>query len=61
MYYSHNSNITCVGSTIKYIDFESIHYVVNLNVVSSFMVFSDFDSMLSWMYCWFISMKLFFS
>ena len=33
MYSSYNSNIKCVGSTIKYIGFESIHYVINLDIV----------------------------
>ena len=42
-YFSHNSNIKYVDSTIKYIGFESFHYVINLNDVSSFVVFSDFD------------------
>ena len=51
MYYSHNSNIKCVGSTIKYIGFESIHYAINLDDVLSFMVFSDFDYMFVSMYC----------
>ena len=46
MHSNHNSNIKCLGSTIKYIDFELIHYGINLNVVSS-SVFSDFDSMLT--------------
>ena len=32
MYYSRNSNI-------KYIDFESFHYTINLNASSSYMVF----------------------
>ena len=45
-YSSHNNNIKCVDSTIKCIDFESILYTINLNVVS-FSVFSDFDSMLT--------------
>ena len=45
MYSSHDSNIKCVGSTIKCVSFESIHYVINLNIVSSSMVFSGFDSM----------------
>ena len=51
MYSIHNSNIKCVGSTIKCIDFESIHYVINLDVVSSLMVFRDFDYMFLSMYC----------
>ena len=37
-YFSHNNNIKCVGSTIKYIGFELIHYAVNLNVGSSFII-----------------------
>ena len=36
MYSSHDSNIKCVG-------FKLIHYVINLDVVSSSMVFSEFD------------------
>ena len=54
-------NIKYVGSTIKYFGFKSIHYTINLNVDSSFMVFSDFDSMFLSMYYLFESMKLFFS
>ena len=34
-----------VGSTINCVGFESIHYAINLDVVSSFMIFSDFDYM----------------
>ena len=34
MYFSHNSNIKCVGLTTKYICFESIYYVINLDAVS---------------------------
>ena len=45
MYSSYNSNFKYVGSTIKCINFESIHYNINHNVVSSSMIFSDFDSM----------------
>ena len=41
MYYNHNNNIKRVDSTIKCIGFESFHYAINLNVVSSFMIFSD--------------------
>ena len=44
-YYSHNSNIKYVNLTIKCIDFESFYYAINLNVVSSFIVFSHFDFM----------------
>ena len=38
-YSSYNSNIKYVASTIKYIDFESIHYTINLDIVSSSMAF----------------------
>ena len=38
IYFSDNSDIKCVG-------FELIYYTTNLNVVSSFIVFSDFDYM----------------
>ena len=48
-YYSYNINIKYVSSTIKCIDFESIDYA-NLDVVSSFMIFSDFDYMFLYMY-----------
>ena len=51
MYFSHSSNIKCVDSTIKCIGFESFRYVINLDVVSSFVVFSDFDYMFLSMYC----------
>ena len=43
---NHNNNIKCVGLTIKYIGFEPIHYIINLDVISSSMVFNDFDSIL---------------
>ena len=49
MYSCHNNNIKYVGSIIKCIDFESIHYTINLDVVSFFMIFSDFDYMFLWM------------
>ena len=42
LYYSHNSNIKCICLTIKYIVFELIFYVINLYVVSSSIIFSDF-------------------
>ena len=61
MYSSHNSNIKCLGSTIKCIGFEPNHCAINLNIVSFFMVFSNFDSMFLSMYYYFESMKLFFS
>ena len=48
---SHNSNIKCVDSTIKCIGFESFYYIINLDVVSSFIIFSGFDSMFLSMYC----------
>ena len=51
MYYNHNSNIKCIDSTIKCIDFESFHYVISIDVVSSFMVFSDFDYTFLSIYC----------
>ena len=44
MYSSHNNNIKCIG-------FESFHYFINLNVVSSFMIFNGFDYMFLSMYC----------
>ena len=40
-YSSYNSNIKYVGSTIKCIGFELIHYVINFNIVSSSMIFSN--------------------
>ena len=45
MYFSYNSNIKCIDSIIKYIDFEPFHYTINLDVVSSFVVFSNLDYM----------------
>ena len=50
MYFSHNNNIICVDSTINCIGFEPIHYTVNLDVVSSPMIFNDFDFMFLSMY-----------
>ena len=50
-YSSHNSNIKCVDLTIKCIGFESFHYAINLDVVSSFVVFSDFNYIFISMYC----------
>ena len=44
MYFYYNSNIKCVCSIIKYICFESIHYAINLDVVSFYIIFNDFDS-----------------
>ena len=51
MYFSHNSNIKYVDSIIKCICFESFHYIINLNIVSSFVVFSIFDYIFLSMYC----------
>ena len=31
---------------LKYVGFELIHYVINSDVVSSFMIFSEFDYLL---------------
>ena len=56
-----SNNIKCVGSTIKCIGFEPIHYAISLDVVSFFMIFSDFDFMFLSMYCYFELIKLFFS
>ena len=50
MHFSHNSNIKCVGSTIKCIGFVSIHFAINLDGVSFFIVFSDFNLMFLSMY-----------
>ena len=43
IYYSHNNNIKCVSLTIKCMDFELIHYNINMNIVSFFYIFNDFD------------------
>ena len=43
MYFNYNNNIKYVCSTIKYISFESIHYAINLDVVSFSMVCRFFD------------------
>ena len=48
-YYSHHINIKYVSLTIKCIDYESIDFA-NLDVVSSFMVFNDFNYMFLSMY-----------
>ena len=50
-YFSHNDNIKSVGSTIKYINFEPIHYTINLDVVSSFIVFMNFNYIFLSMSC----------
>ena len=41
-HYRHNNNIKHVNSTIKFIGFESFYYVIDLNVVSLFVVFNNF-------------------
>ena len=61
MYFNHNSNIKCIGSIIKYIVFKSIYHTINLNIVSSFIVFSNFDFLFSLMYYSSELMKLIFS
>ena len=58
-YSSNNSNIKCVKLTIKCIGFESFHYAINLDIISSFVVFSDFDYMFLSIYCLLESIKLF--
>ena len=50
IYFSYNSDIKYVGSTIKCIILEPIYYTINLNVVSSSMIFNDFDFMFLSMY-----------
>ena len=42
-YYSHNNNIKYENLTIKFLSFELIYYVINLDVVSFFMIFNNFD------------------
>ena len=42
-YSSYKSNIKYVDSIIKCIGFESFYYAINLNVISFFMIFNDFD------------------
>ena len=39
----YTSNFKYIGLTIKYINFELIHYIINLNIVLSFMIFNNFD------------------
>ena len=46
-YSNYDSNIKHIDSTINCIGFELIHYTININVVLSFMIFSDFDYMFS--------------
>ena len=40
-----------IQTTIKCIGFELIHYAINVDDVSSFMVFSEFDYMFLIIYC----------
>ena len=61
MYASHNNNIKYVYSTIKYINFWLIHYAINLYIVSSFIIFSDFDLIFFFIYDYFKSIELFLS
>ena len=49
-YFSHNSNIKCVESTINYVYFHPIHYTINMDVISSFMIIRDLDYMFLLMY-----------
>ena len=49
-YYSHNSNIKYIDITIKYVGFKRIHYAINLDVISFFMIFSDFGYIFMSMY-----------
>ena len=51
MDYSRSSNIKCVDSIIKCINFKSIHCTINLYVILLFMVFSEFDYMFILIYC----------
>ena len=41
-YSSDYSKIKCIVSTIKYISFESVHYAININIVTFFMICSNF-------------------
>ena len=43
MYSSHNSNIKYIGTKIKYVGFKLIHYAINIDTFSSYMVFSKFN------------------
>ena len=50
-YSSHNNTIKPAGLTIKCIGFDPIHYAINLDVFSSFIVFNDFDFIFLSIYC----------
>ena len=43
MYYCQNSNIKYVGLTIKCIGFKPIYYTIEVNDISSSMIFNGFD------------------
>ena len=47
-----NNNIKCIDSIIKYIDFESCYYIINLNIILFFLdiIFNDFDYIFLSMY-----------
>ena len=49
-YSSHNNNIKYISLTIKCMDFKPIHNAINMDVVSSFIIFDDFNSMYLSMY-----------
>ena len=57
MYSNHSNNIKCVDSTIKYVGFKSIHYTINLDIISFSIVFNDFNFIFLLMDCWFKSIK----
>ena len=50
-YSNPNSNVKCVDSTIKCKGFELFHNAINMDVVSSVMISSDFGYMFISMYC----------
>ena len=43
MYFSYNSNFKYIDSTIKYKGFDSINYIINLDIISSFILYNDFN------------------
>ena len=45
MYYSHNNNIKYVSLIIKYIGFKPTLYIINLDIILSYMIFNDFHYM----------------
>ena len=60
-YSSYNNNIKYVNSIIKCIIFESIYYDINLDLISSCMIFINFDFIFLLIYYYFELIKLFFS